>query len=427
MKKVLLVALATFMALPAFAATIYSSEDGKNKVEIYGNLRAYVGVGVANYSSTAAAITASTAPVVAGIQHYNQSGPYSQDANFLYGLQNNSRLGFNVKLGAFSGQVEFGANEKTLVSQTASTVGIRQAWAKFSSKNCGWLAFGKMNTPTSMGGFISTAWDNDNSLLGFGGSASSVRRFQVAYGIAGFTISLVEKENNARDYSVRPSLSYAHTTANNLHFKIGLTAAGYRDAEGDGGADVFAGGITFGLKKKFNIFRIGFIARVGLNEQRYEETGTKRDTGKFTGTPGTQIPVYDRIDNVIVLRNETYFAKDALRAGVAFEFGWDFNKLASLNLGVGYQATVDTKGTKYTPLGMDFGKFDLLMDNAVAVYIQAPIRLNEHWHLVPEIGTHINVSIFNKAITNGVDTAIDVAHLGLNASFYALLQLRSIF
>lgn len=405
MKKLLLAALATLLAMPAMAATIFASEDGKNKVDIYGNLRAVMGYGFFNggtytesYSSTPTSATSEGKP----------------NHQFNYGLQGNSQLGFNAKLGAFFGQIEFGANEQTTINSGTGVIGLRQAWASWAiaghADKYGNLSFGKMNTPTSMGGYITTGWDADGSLLGYGGSASSQRNFQIQYAIKGVQIALIEKHHkDLRDISVRPAIAF-NFGGKGLKGKVGLTGAlsqsGVKNDDGTWKEGVAAFGVTFGIRKQFNdLFALAFIARVGLNENRYGEAGDVYDDGKWTSAKdGT----------------------DGFRVGVAFDFGLTPNKFLGINIGVGYQASLDLGAlTPNTDLAgyRDIAGFSTFgLKNAIAVYVRLPLKLDAHWQLIPEVGTHINMNM-GSIVTPTNTTSISDNKI----SAYLALQMVSTF
>lgn len=403
MKKLLLAALATLLAMPAMAATIFASEDGKNKVDIYGNLRAVMGYGFYNGGTTTTSYSSTPTSVTV------EGKPTHQ---FNYGLQGNSQLGFNAKLGAFFGQIEFGANEQTLTTGTTGTIGLRQAWASWAiaghADKYGNLSFGKMNTPTSMGGYITTGWDADGSLLGYGGSASSTRRFQIQYAIKGFQVAIIEKEAYMRDYAIRPAIAYSFG-GKGLKGKVGATFQSATKLTKDGkvsGTDAAAFGVTFGIRKQFNdLFALAFIARVGLNENRYGEAGDVYDDGKWTSAKdGT----------------------DGFRVGVAFDFGLTPNKFLGINIGVGYQASLDlgalTPNTDLAGARNIEGVSTFGLKNAIAVYVRLPIKLDPHWQLIPEVGTHINMNM------GSVTTPTNTTNMSVNKiSAYLALQMVSTF
>ena len=113
MRKILLTLCAVLFAVPAFAIEVYN--NGDNSVGIYGFVNGYMGYGLSATGETNGSV-----PVL-GSSHEASS----LNHNLMYGLQNNSRIGTNIKIGNFTAQFELGANEKTLVNGTSNTVGLQ--------------------------------------------------------------------------------------------------------------------------------------------------------------------------------------------------------------------------------------------------------------------------------------------------------------
>ena len=401
MKKVFLTLFAVLMAVPAFAVEVYN--NGDNTVEIYGHIHGYVGYGMGmnGGSDDNNGVKTTYDPM------------YSH--NMLYGLQGNSRVGTRVKAGNFSGQFELGANEQTLRSSATNTIGFRQAWGAYTFGNGSRLLVGKTDTPTAMGGFISSFYDTDGGLNGFGGSPTGFRRFQVQYSIAGLTLSLIEDDasdttmvgydstgNTITDYyfidnaqyTPRAGLSYVYQSES-LLAKI---AATYTAVNGYALSDptninstkkwtnLHAFGVTLGVKPTFGNMYLSVHARYGMNEDVYGEGGTYINEGlyahtnmsKWDGTGWTA---------TTTSANDGSF-NNVHRAAAALEFGIKATENFTAIIGGGYQATIpeieSVAGVKQS-----------FLIHSYAVFLQGQYRLSPNFALVPEVawfGTNISNS-----------------------------------
>ena len=400
MKKVFLTLFAVLMAVPAFAIEIYN--NGDNTVEIYGHIHGYVGYGMGmnGGSDDNNGVKTTYDPM------------YSH--NMLYGLQGNSRVGTRVKAGNFSGQFELGANEQTLRSSATNTIGFRQAWGAYTFGNGSRLLVGKTDTPTAMGGFISSFYDTDGGLNGFGGSPTGFRRFQVQYSIAGLTLSLIEDDasdtsmvfydpasnvseyyfiDNAQ-YTPRAGLSYVYQSES-LLAKI---AATYTAVNGYVLSDptninstkkwtnLHAFGVTLGVKPTFGNMYLSVHARYGMNEDVYGEGVTYKNEGLYAHT---NMSKWDGLG----LTATTTSANDGSfnnvhRAAAALEFGIKATENFTAIIGGGYQATIpeieSVAGVKQS-----------FLIHSYAVFLQGQYRLSPNFALVPEVawfGTNISNS-----------------------------------
>ena len=150
MRKILLTLFAVLFAVPAFAVEVYN--NGENSVGIYGAVLGYMGYGLS--------VAGDQTMTMGGQSRTGTDGVLGH--NMMYGLQNNTRVGTNIKIGNFTAQFELGANEQTLRSSATNTIGFRQAWGAYTFANGSKLLFGKTATPTSMGGIISSFYVNFN-------------------------------------------------------------------------------------------------------------------------------------------------------------------------------------------------------------------------------------------------------------------------
>lgn len=417
MKKVFLTLFAVLLAVPAFAIEVYN--NGDNSVAIYGNFRGYAGYGLS----------------VAGDQTMNMGGQSATGTdgvlghNMLYGLQGNSRLGTNVKLGNFTAQFELGANEKTLINgPTGNTIGIRQAWGAYTFGNGSKLLFGKTDTPTAMGGFNSSFYDTDGGLNGFGGTVTGSRRFQVQYSIAGLTLALIEDDvlnptfsgfsvanGGNKPYTPRAGISYVFQNES-LLAKIAATYTAingtYANANGvNTWGNIHAFGIALGVKPTFGNMWVSILARYGMNEDLYGEAKTVVNGGSYghTAYNGSGL-------GTVALQSLGAFANGGTiynvhRAGAALEFGIKATESFTAIIGGGYQASIQEMPKDGTFMGMAATDPSLLV-HSYAVFLQGQYALSPNFALVPEIawfGTIANGS----AKIGGQNASISDSQSGL--------------
>lgn len=355
MKKVLLTLIAVLMAVPAFAIEVYNNGEDTS-VDIYGTVRGYVGYGHA----------------------FNAN----ENDNFLYGVQNNSRVGVKLKVGNFSGQVELGANEQTvLVVSASNAVGLRQAWGAYSFGNAGTLLAGKTDTPTSMSGFSSDIMDTDGGLNGFGGTTTSTRRFQIAYQVMGLNIAIIENDmrvnstfDNYKDGGeVIPRIAISYTYKNpSLMAKVGATYSALNGSltsptdPDTRWTTIHAFGIVAGVKPTFLDGRmwLSIMARFGMNEDLYNEAKTVANNGSQGHSAFGWAP------NIVNNDGTVY---NVTRLSAVVELGYKANDYIAAILGAGYQ---------YTTLDTSAFPNDI---NSYAVYLQAPYTVSKNFALIPQL------------------------------------------
>lgn len=359
MKKVLLTLIAVLMAVPAFAIEVYNNGEDTS-VDVYGTVRGYVGYGHA----------------------FNAN----ENDNFLYGVQGNSRIGVKLKVGSFSGQVELGANEQTVLGVSiGNAVGLRQAWGAYSFGNAGTLLAGKTDTPTSMSGFSSDIMDTDGGLNGFGGTTTSTRRFQIAYQVMGLNIAIVENDMRANISSLEaangysdggdviPRIAISYTFKNpSLMAKVGATYSALNGSltsptdPDTRWATIHAFGIVAGVKPTFMDGRmwLSIMARFGMNEHLYGEAKTVANNGlqahSAFGTASTIVGDDGTVYNVT-------------RLAAVVELGYKANDYIAAILGAGYQ---------YTTLDTSAFPNDI---NSYAIYLQAPYTVSKNFALIPQL------------------------------------------
>lgn len=386
MKKVLLVLIAVFMAVPAFAIEVYNNGEG-NSVDIYGTLRGYAGYGWADGSVDMSNVT---------IREISGS-------DMIYGIQGNSRLGVKLKIGNFSGQVEIGANEVTIYGSGANNIGLRQAWGAYSFGNAGSLLAGKTDTPTSMSGFSSDVFDTDSGFNGFGGNGTSNRRFQVQYNVAGVSIAIIENDmaanaknmkglwtgideqgnpytKNISSSNVIPRIGISYTYKNpSLLAKVAATYSAYNGQVSDSAtidnrwATIHAFGIVAGVKPMLldGKLWIAVQGRYGMNEDLYGEAKTAYSNGGFaTNSCGitATINTDGSVDNV-------------QRGNIMLEIGYNIVERVAIILGGGWQGTFTDVRNSYS------GTYDL---HSYGVYLQAPIKLSANFSIIPQVSWYGN-------------------------------------
>ncbi len=390
MRKILLTLCAVLFAVPAFAVEVYN--NGDNSVGIYG-----FAIGYAGYGLDVTGEANGSVPVL-GSSHEASS----LNHNLMYGIQNNTRIGTNIKIGNFTAQFELGANEKTLVNGDSGTVGLRQAWAAYTFGNGSKLLFGKTNTPTSMGGIISSFYDTDGGLNGYGGMVRSNRRFQVQYSIAGVTLALIEDDVNSAGaitningftdnapYTPRAAISYEFKN-DALLAKIAATYTAvngsYTDAAGaTKWTNLHAFGVVLGVRPTFGNMWVGFHARYGMNEDLYGEGKTVANNGKYSHDSfSLTFPAIGAIGRS--MNNDGSF-NNTHRAGAALEFGINVTENFAAVIGGGYQATIQEIGDTINITGIGaVGVTDpSCLIHSYAVFVQTPYKFNQNFALVPEI------------------------------------------
>lgn len=394
MKKVLLTLIAVLMAVPAFAIEVYNNGEDTS-VDIYGTVRGYVG--------------------------YGHGFNANESDNFLYGVQGNSRVGVKLKVGNFSGQVELGANEQTVLGVSVSNaVGLRQAWGAYSFGNAGTLLAGKTDTPTSMSGFSSDIMDTDGGLNGFGGTTTSTRRFQIAYQVMGLSIAIIENDMRANigsvggDYfagyekkyvasgvdgdgnttytitddtnkpiynarykdggEVIPRIAISYTYKNpSLIAKVGATYSALNGRLEGPLTDpdtrwttIHAFGIVAGVKPTFMDGRmwLSVMARFGMNEHLYGEAKTVANKGSQGHSVFGIAPTVVNADGTVY---------NVTRLSAVVELGYKANDYIAAILGAGYQ---------YTTLDTSAFPNDI---NSYAVYLQAPYTVSKNFALIPQL------------------------------------------
>ena len=400
MKKVFLTLFAVLLAVPAFAVEVYN--NGDNSVAIYGNFRGYAGYGLS--------VAGDTTSDMGGTSVTGTDGALGH--NMLYGLQGNSRIGTNIKVGNFTAQFELGANEPTLVSASpATSIGIRQAWGAYTFGNGSKLLVGKTDTPTAMGGFNSSFYDTDGGLNGFGGTVTGSRRFQVQYSIAGLTLALIEDDMNFSNgggalgianfddsntpYTPRAGISYVFQNES-LLAKIAATYTavnGYylSDPANPNSAknwtNLHAFGVTLGVKPTFGNMWVSILARYGMNEDLYGEGKTVANIGEYGhanyNSPNVGISPFGLALGQTINSDGSF--NNVHRAGGSIEFGIKATENFTAVIGGGYQATIQEVTNAQAATIFPGATDPSYLVHSYAVFLQGQYKLSQNFALVPEI------------------------------------------
>lgn len=365
MKRILISAVAAGALLGQLNA-VEIIKDGDKKLEVFGVANAVIGYG-ANHGASNSTVSNS------GDKHA-----------FIYGIQGNSRIGLKFEVGNIFGAALIGATEqygisgvdvkdgnKSLDAKLKNIPGFRQLYAGYNFGDAGKLLAGRNELITSMG-FSSSIFDAESGLNGFGGVSTSTRRFQIAYSIAGLTVSLSENESSYGKASIpRISLGY-ETKSNALDAKV---AASYAHL---GNSSKHMAYIVAGVKPKFGTSYVSAMAAYGLNSnvvgeqaistaelsQGYANWGVSADAGDKNKSGFKTLGATGSLNTNIV--------------SLMLEYGIDFSEDLGFKLGAGYQiAKVAHKDSS-----------DL---HAYSAFVQLPYQAYKHssgaaFKIIPQVG-----------------------------------------
>ena len=376
MKKVFVSsALSALLVLPAAALEVYSGDNAT--LSVYGAIKGYVGMG-------------ENAQVGMG------------SAGFLFGVQNNSNIGFDVVADKFKAKVEFGAIENDPFGTANGAVApLRYLWGSYDT-GLGTILVGKANTPTT-DIFSTGVINNDTALNGFGGLSTATRRLQVQYNVAGLSLALISdyiaelastsSQPNANSSSTMPRIALSYTIYNgsNPLFQIAGTYKRFtRESEGNptitsqaSGNPIDAWHISVGTKPTFGNNFVSLFGFYGKNQDVYGETGTFYNNGTWghsKGITGTA-------------------ERNIKRAGGKAELGIGLSKDATFTIGAGYQETFgETQGK---------GKY-----KSVGVFAQVPYKVNANFTLTPVVGWFQTSGVNGSSIENSVEKVTSVVAAG---------------
>lgn len=372
MKKVLVSsALSALLVLPAAALEVYNSDGAK--LDVYGSIRGYVGMGE------------------------NAAGYADKRGNFLFGVQGNSHIGFNVSADKFKAKVEFGANEPD--NSVPTLTPLRFFWGSYNT-GLGTILVGKANTPTT-DIFSTGVLNTDTALNGFGGLGTSTRRLQLQYNIAGLSLALISdylgesiglsngQSNGTGANTTMPRIALSYTLYGDGGSPLFQVAGTYKRFN-SGAATSYTNGIatrlplgtekdawhiSVGTKPTFGNNFISLFAHYGKNQHFYGETGTFYNGGNFNHS-GVQV---------------TSTNGDVKRSGVKAELGIGLSKDATFTIGAGYQETFGEIQGKYKSVG---------------VFAQVPYKVNANFVLTPVVGWFQTSGVNGAEITNAIEDKV---------------------
>lgn len=363
MKKVFVSsALSALLVLPAAALEVYSGDNAT--LSVYGAIKGYVGMG-------------ENAQVGMG------------PAGFLFGVQNNSNIGFDVVADKFKAKVEFGAIENDPFGTANGAVApLRYLWGSYDT-GLGTILVGKANTPTT-DIFSTGVINNDTALNGFGGLSTATRRLQVQYNVAGLSLALISdyiaelastsSQPNANSSSTMPRIALSYTIYNgsNPLFQIAGTYKRFtRESEGNPtiGNPIDAWHISVGTKPTFGNNFVSLFGFYGKNQDVYGETGTFYNNGTWGHSKGITA------------------GRNIKRAGGKAELGIGLSKDATFTIGAGYQETFGEIQGK--------GKY-----KSVGVFAQVPYKVNANFTLTPVVGWFQTSGVNGSSITDSVENKV---------------------
>ncbi|WP_304409041.1 hypothetical protein [Helicobacter japonicus] len=373
MKKVLVSsALSALLVLPAAALEVYNSDGAK--LDVYGSIRGYVGIG-------------ENAQVGMG------------PAGFLFGVQGNSHIGFNVVADKFKAKVEFGAIENGQMENAGGIVApLRYLWGSYDT-GLGTILIGKANTPTT-DIFSTGVLNTDTALNGFGGLSTATRRLQAQYNVAGLSLALisdyiaelgvVSPQPNANSSSTMPRIALSYTIYNgsNPLFQIAGTYKRFT-GESVGNPTTTNGAVTssdpldawhisVGTKPTFGNSFVSLFGFYGKNQDAYGETNTFYNSGAWN-------------HGIVGGLATTGTGRNIKRAGGKAELGIGLSKDATFTIGAGYQETFGEIRGKYKSVG---------------VFAQVPYKVNANFTLTPVVGWFQTSGVNGATITNAVKNKV---------------------
>lgn len=349
-------ALSAALAVPAMAAVeVYKNDEAQASVKMYGALLGYTGAsGKTGEQSTVG-------------------------ANYLVGIQTNSRLGFDTTIDKFFLRFELGAQEPSMISgATTNAPGIRKFFGEYDFGAAGKIAFGRDDSPTVEGGFNSDFLHQDTGSTGFGSVITGNRDTQIAYSNKGVKVALIT--DHYRDKEA-PRISAAYQFRNKgaiKNFKVGATYKKYYNhnvastggtypAGSIGGAHAW--NVLAGIQPQFGPVTLSVFLSYGVNGHLYGEQRTSAGQGAFS---------YATIDAGL----------NAKRGGGFFEVRYAATPKLTFTLGSGFQLTYGGNGgvaNNSTPLTYTtaHGGEHIL---SYKVSLQAPYKVSKNFTIVPHIG-----------------------------------------
>ena len=385
-------------------------------VSVFGEIN--VGIG---YGSTL------TYPIIIsnGVSNYSIQDAYNNTKNsFMLGLQKDSRVGISFDVSGVFGEATLGLDNSTVYGEIPY---FRQLYAGYDFGKGGRILAGQTELNTSMGGFISDISNEEDGLWGYGAPRNSVRRLQVRYEIAGFSIGVSANDvvriiNTGSFYDTAtetrilyekrsiPKISLAYEyNSDRLRAKIAgsYVCAGHCNNNSNNTTKskhiVY---LTAGIRPYFNKSYLSFVLSYGLNSH-YTEDGLVA----YSSSINQNITGYGNLQYISYNPDDIANDSDRNIYATAFEFGHHFTDKIALKIGLGYQiSTLYMRG---------IGKYDIL--HSVGGFLQVPCKINDYFTLIPQTGSRI---ILRSDITN---TNPNEYKLEFNVNAAALLLMKFTF
>lgn len=355
MKKLMVsCALSAAMAMPAMAAVeVYSDSETQTSVKMYGVFLGYSGAaGKTGVDSTVG-------------------------ADYLQGLQVNSRLGFDTTIDNLFVRFELGAQEPSMLTGATTNVpGIRKFFGQYDLGSAGKISVGRDDSPTVEGGFNTDFLGQDTGSTGFGSVITGNRDMQVAYSNGGYKVALITDHYRKSEI---PRISMAYQFRNKgiiKNFKIGATYKYYNHSvAGSGGTypqraqGAHAWNVLAGIKPQFGPLSLSVFLSYGVNAHLYGEMRTSAGQGEFN---------YATIDAGL----------NAKRGGGFFELSYAASPKFAITLGSGFQLTYGGNGgtgSTTNPTTYDDSKAgEHILSYKVS--LQTPYKVSKNFSIVPQIG-----------------------------------------
>ena len=375
MKRVLISAIAAGALLGQLhAVEVY--KDGDKSFGVFGTARALLGYGLG---------------ITNAMYDGKIEGNTTAKGEFLAGIQTNSRIGINFTVGKVFGAALIGVGESTLYGAGGNT-GFRQLYAGYDFGDAGKLLAGKNELITSMGGFSSSTWDTDGGLNGFGGASTSTRRLQIAYSVAGVTVSISENDFGGRTggravttngttrvqgagYEVpRLSVGYEYKDSS-IRAKVAATYAYRNDKTSYGTGDNVE---TTNVK---NAFLISAGVRPTFGDQYVAALVTYGYNAEKLGEMKIAAPTLSAGFQNIGVSSSTRGTDNTNIAALALEYGVNLSDDLALKIGAGYQYA--------SVRGLDADT------HSYAGFIQLPYKVGAGFNIIPQVG-YIGTTIASK-------------------------------
>ena len=368
MKRVLISAIAAGALLGQLhAVEVY--KDGDKSFGVFGTARALLGYGLG---------------ITNAMYDGKIEGNTTAKGEFLAGIQTNSRIGINFTVGKVFGAALIGVGESTLYGAGGNT-GFRQLYAGYDFGDAGKLLAGKNELITSMGGFSSSTWDTDGGLNGFGGASTSTRRLQIAYSVAGLTVSISENDFGGRTGG-RAVTTDGTTRVQGRGYEVPRLSVGYEYKDSSIRAKVAATYAYRNDKTPYtstnnnpvesinvkNAFLISAGVRPTFGDQYVAALVTYGYNAEKLGEAKIAAPTLSAGFQNINVSSSGRGLNNTNIAALALEYGVNLSDDLALKIGAGYQ---------YAHNQNDAG--DL---HTYAGFIQLPYKVGAGFNIIPQVG-----------------------------------------